>query len=390
MNVRMEHPQTITEIAGSLDVPHASAALSEADRLMTVCNSCRYCEGLCAVFPAMEMRRSFADGDLNYIANLCHSCGGCYVDCQFAPPHAFGVNVPKTLAEVRNDSYAAVAWPQVLAPVFDRHGVVVSITLAITVAAFILGFVWFNDPGALWTSGTEPGAFFRLMPHNAMVLMFGAAFLYMLTAISFSVRNLWRQAGATRFTLSDIWQAMRDAGSLRYLDGGGAGCHNADERPVDPRRHAHHMTFYGFVLCFAATSIATLYHYVLGRQAPYPLWDLPVVLGSLGGLGLIVGPIALLKAKTTRDPALVDASRQGMERAFLIMLLLTSLTGFAVLLLRATPALGLALAFHLGVVLTLFLTMPYGKFVHGFHRFAALTRYAAEMRVLRGEGESKD
>ena len=39
---------------------HATNALEEADRLMTVCNSCRYCEGLCAVFPAMEMRRGFA------------------------------------------------------------------------------------------------------------------------------------------------------------------------------------------------------------------------------------------------------------------------------------------------------------------------------------------
>ena len=45
---------------------------------MTVCNSCRYCEGLCAVFPAMEMRRSFPAGDLNYLANLCHTCGACY------------------------------------------------------------------------------------------------------------------------------------------------------------------------------------------------------------------------------------------------------------------------------------------------------------------------
>ena len=91
--------------------PHATAALAEADRLMTVCNSCRYCEGLCAVFPAMEMRRSFADGDLDYLANLCHGCGACYVDCQFAPPHAFDVNVPKVLAEVRGDSYQAYAWP---------------------------------------------------------------------------------------------------------------------------------------------------------------------------------------------------------------------------------------------------------------------------------------
>ena len=80
---------------------HGTRTLQEADRLMTVCNSCRYCEGLCAVFPAMEMRRAFSDGDLNYLANLCHSCGACYTDCQFSPPHEFNVNVPKTLAIAR-------------------------------------------------------------------------------------------------------------------------------------------------------------------------------------------------------------------------------------------------------------------------------------------------
>ena len=83
---------------------HAIPILEEADRLMTVCNSCRYCEGLCAVFPAMEMRRSFSDGDLNYLANLCHACGACYTDCQFSPPHEFNVNVPQTLAALRAES----------------------------------------------------------------------------------------------------------------------------------------------------------------------------------------------------------------------------------------------------------------------------------------------
>ena len=84
---------------------HGTRILEEADRLMTVCNSCRYCEGLCAVFPAMEMRRAFPDGDLTYLANLCHGCGACYYDCQFAPPHEFDVNVPRTLARVRAESY---------------------------------------------------------------------------------------------------------------------------------------------------------------------------------------------------------------------------------------------------------------------------------------------
>ena len=377
-------PGAATPIAGSLDVIHASPALAEADRLMTVCNSCRYCEGLCAVFPAMEMRRSFQDGDLDYIANLCHACGGCYVDCQFAPPHAFDVNVPKTLASVRNESYARYVWPAALAPLFARHGVAVALTLAATLAAFLIAFVALQNPAAVWASGTEPGAFYRLMPHNAMAALFGAAFLYMLFAIAMSVRALWRAAGPQRFGMGEIWQAIKDAASLRYLDGGGAGCFNKDERPVDPRRHAHHATFYGFALCFAATSVATLYHYA-GRQAPYPWWDLPVVLGSLGGLGLIFGPLGLLMAKQTRDPMLVDESASGMEKGFLLMLLLTSLSGFAVLVFRATPALGVLLAIHLAVVLTLFLTMPYGKFVHGFHRLAALVRYAAELKDLQAQ-----
>ena len=47
--------------------------------------------------------------------------------------------------------------------------------------------------------------------------------------------------------------------------------------------------FYGFLLCFASTSTATFYHYLVGRDAPYAWWDLPVVLGTLGGVGLVVG-----------------------------------------------------------------------------------------------------
>ncbi len=119
---------------------HGSKILEEADRLMTVCNSCRYCEGLCAVFPAMEMRRAFSDGDLNYFANLCHACGACYTDCQFSPPHEFNVNVPKTLAIARAESYAAYAWPRAFSGAFARNGLTVSIIAALSVAAFIFGF----------------------------------------------------------------------------------------------------------------------------------------------------------------------------------------------------------------------------------------------------------
>ena len=150
------------------DPSHATESLAEADRLMTVCNSCRYCEGLCAVFPAMEMRRSFADGDLNYLANLCHSCGACFHDCQFSPPHEFNVNVPQTLAIVRNDSYRAYAWPRPLSGLFHRNGLSISIIAALSVAVFIAGFSAWHDPAVLFGVHTGPGAFYKLMPHNTI------------------------------------------------------------------------------------------------------------------------------------------------------------------------------------------------------------------------------
>ncbi len=70
-----------------------------------------------------------------------------------------------------------------------------------------------------------------------------------------------------------------------------------------------------------------------------------------------------------------------MDVAFIAMLFMTSLTGIALMLLRDTAAMGPLLAIHLGVVFGLFITMPYGKFVHGLYRYAALVRYAGERRA---------
>ena len=83
---------------------------------------------------------------------------------------------------------------------------------------------------------------------------------------------------------------------------------------------------------------------------------------------------------------LVDEARTGMDVAFIAMLFLTSLTGMALLLLRETAAMGPLLALHLGVVFALFITMPYGKFVHGIYRFVALVRYARERQMMGHSG----
>jgi citrate/tricarballylate utilization protein len=362
----------------------ATDNLAEAERLMTVCNSCRYCEGLCAVFPAMELRREFATGDLNHLANLCHNCGACYDDCQFAPPHEFAINVPQVLAKVRRDSWEQYAWPRPLAVLFMKNGTKLALVTALSLTIFLLGVVATLDPSVLFGVHEGRGAFFRIVPHSVMALLFGGTFLFSLAALAKGVHSYWCDVGNAAPLQADrrsLWQAVRDAGSLRYLDGGGAKCVNASEQPDDNRRLYHHLTFYGFMLCFAATCSATVYHYGLGRIAPYPWYDLPVVLGSLGGVGLAIGPAGLLLARSRRRSELRDAAQDGMDNGFTLLLLLTSLTGLALLALRETAAMGILLAVHLGVVLALFITLPYSRFVHGFYRFAALVRHAREARI---------
>ena len=95
--------------------------LKEAGRQLVICNACRYCEGFCAVFPAMERRRSFAPADLTYLANLCFDCRACFYACQYAPPHEFAVNVPKIFAELRTETYREYGWPRLLSGLY-RNG----------------------------------------------------------------------------------------------------------------------------------------------------------------------------------------------------------------------------------------------------------------------------
>ena len=67
-----------------------------------------------------------------------------------------------------------------------------------------------------------------------------------------------------------------------------------------------------------------------------------------------------------------------MDLGFLLLLFFANLTGLLLLIFRETPAMGMLLVIHLGIVVILFITMPYGKFLHAVYRYAALVRNALE------------
>lgn len=172
---------------------------------------------------------------------------------------------------------------------------------------------------------------------------------------------------------------LRDVLTLRHLHASGPDCTSAEETRTPWRRWMHHCTFYGFTLCFASTSVAAFYH-LLGSVAPYDYTSVPVILGTAGGVGLLIGPLGLLILRQRRDPALGDPAQAGMDVSFLFLLFLTSLTGLALLVLRHQPVMGPLLIVHLSAVLALFVTLPYGKFVHALYRTAALIKFAAETK----------
>ena len=358
------------------------AAESEVARVLQICNACRYCEGYCAVFPAMARRIEFAKADIHYLANLCHNCGACLHACQYAPPHEFGVNVPKAMAQVRAKTYADYAWPPALGALYARNGLTVALALAAGLALFLVLAVALN--GSLWPAAAAPGLagnFYAVFPHGLMVGLFAPIFAFACLALGLGVARFWRDVSPGAASFEAASDAADKALSLTYLGGGqGQGCNEADDAFTPWRRRFHHATFYGFMACFAATCVATLYHYAFSWHAPYAATSVPVLLGTAGGIGLLIGPAGLFWLNLKRHPQHGDPAQKAMDRGLIALLFFTSLTGLALLWFRQSSAMALLLAVHLGVVMALFLTLPYGKFAHGIFRSAALLKWAIERR----------
>ena len=370
--------QALKELIQEVTVLASGSPEAEAARMLQICNACRYCEGFCAVFPAMTRRIDFNVADMNYLANLCHNCGACLHACQYAPPHEFGVNIPQVMAQVRKDTYITYAWPKSFGSLYQKNGLTTVLATSISLTAFLLLTLWMN--GNLVSSPSN-GNFYAIFSHNTLALMFGSVFVFALLALSVGVFSFWKKISVGNISGAAAAEATHDALTLKYLGGGhGDGCNNEDDDFSLWRKRFHHFTFYGFMFCFASTSVATIYHYLFHLDAPYALSSLPVILGVLGGVGLLIGPIGLLYLNLIRNPLHGDPQQKPMDRAFILLLLLVSFTGLLLLAMRDSSVMAYLLICHLGLVMGLFLTMPYGKFAHGIYRTAALLKNAIEKR----------
>ena len=256
--------------------------IQEAGRQLVICNACRYCEGYCPVFRAIETRRDFKQGDVFYLSNLCHDCRACYYACMYTPPHEFAINIPQILAEARMETYRRWSWPDFLGRAFKNRSVTVFLATGMAALVAVLALLFIPSEN-LFTAHLGPGAFYEVVPYLAMVA--GALILF------FYGIAVWLRGGArfwseTRSALNEQgnWKtlaaAVGAALGLRYLKGGGPGCFYPDERPSSVRRVYHSLTFWGFLSDFVSTTLAFIYQDFLHILPPYSLTSAPVIFGS--------------------------------------------------------------------------------------------------------------
>jgi citrate/tricarballylate utilization protein len=205
---------------------------------------------------------------------------------------------------------------------------------------------------------------------------------YWLLILGIGAVRFWRATNARAGQMIDFpsfWRASKDAFGLEYLKGGGKGCDYPTPLKSQSRRWLHHALVLGILLDLVSTTVAAIYHNFLGKDAPYDYFSIPVVTGTLGGILIVIGGLGLVWLKRSADREPAHEPMLAMDYAFLLLLILTSVSGLALLVMRETVAAGTLLTVHLGIVAALYLALPYGKFAHVVYRYASLIRYHIEM-----------
>lgn len=297
----------------------------------------------------------------------------------FAAPHEFAINIPQILAEARVATYERYSWPRIFARAFrGALGTFATVLGAIAIVAALV-FATAGREG-MFGVHTGPGAFYRVVPFLGLVVPALAVTLYGLVVVAAGMLEFAKdiRTGPGAFG----WRALRTATvqalTLHYLKGGGAGCSYPRERGSSARRVLHGFVFWGFAAAFVATVLAAVMQDVLGILPPFPILSAPVLFGTAGGVLLVAGCTGLIALKARSDPAPAYGPMTSMDYAFLVTLDAVAITGLLTLFFRETGAMGVLASLHLGVLAGLYVTAPYGKFVHFVYRYLALVERAIE------------
>ncbi|MHB1709089.1 MAG: tricarballylate utilization 4Fe-4S protein TcuB [Thermoplasmataceae archaeon] len=359
--------------------------MKESARQLTVCNACRYCEGFCPVWDVIEYRREFAKGDIEYIANLCHDCGQCFDVCPFTPPNQFSIDIPAILSEVRTQTYEEYVTPKAASVVFNNRAGFSIALFGFSFLGLIVAYFLYGNPTRILDSFTGKGSFYAIFPNIFLDAAGTLLALFFLAAwLSSGLKFMRGSNRSGRIGIRDLFSALLDSLAQEWLRGGGAGCNYPDREEVGSYRKfsTHALVMYGFILDLLATLSAFVEQDFLGIYPPYPPLSLPVIFGLSGGIMIIAG-VGLFLYYDSKGGNPRSRKMEIMDRIFLLTLLMTATTGIVLFAMRSTTFMGTLLLIHLSFVALLFISAPYGKFIHIVFRYLAIARYHSERRAFQ-------
>lgn len=350
--------------------------VAEASRQLDVCNACRYCEGFCAVYPALERRNLLETGDISQLANLCHDCRACFDACMYTEPHEFALNVPKALSAVRVLDYQRYVWPSRVPRVLSGWPGVFAGMVVATVAVVLVALLGVG-PAALLATDSTAASPYQVISYPALLGLLLVPAAYSVVVAGVAGRRYWRSVNDPRLPVGAgaVARAVWYAATLKYLRGGGAECYYPERAaPSAVRRRLHGLVAYGFGLCFLSTVAAGVLQDILGSQPPYPVLSVPVLSGTVGGIGLALGSTGLLLLKARADETTSFRAMTVKDYGLLVGLTFLALSGLATLLTRDTAAFGIVYLVHLASIMVTFAAAPYSKLMHLMYRFLAIVR----------------
>ena len=328
------------------------------------------------MWPALELRTDLTDGDLGYLANLCHDCQDCYTACMYTAPHEFAINPPRLFAELRADTYRRYAWPRHLPRwLHGWRGAAAALAGAVVLLAVLsraaTGRVLSGAPD-------NSGSPYQIVPYALLLVLVGLPALWCAAVFCVGAVRYWRDIHGRLADLArpGTWAAaLMQAVHLRHLRGGGADCDYPGDVPSGARRRFHLALGYGFLLCVVSTTSAAVEQDLLGISPPYAYLSVPVVTGTLGGVGMIAGGAGLLVLKARSDGARSTERMRAADYAFTTALLLLAVTGLLTLAVRDTAAFGPVLTAHLAAIMVSFAVAPYTKFAHWPYRLLSIYKH---------------
>jgi quinone-modifying oxidoreductase subunit QmoC len=355
------------------------------------CYQCATCSSVCelapgdAPFPRQQML--YAQwGLIDRLAAdpapwLCHQCNDCNVRC---PREAQPGDVMQT---IRAQVVEFLAFPGAIGRLVGnvRATWPVLVLLPIIFWVVLLGAATgLHIPEVDSNLPALEGRFHyeHFVPHHLIYAVYFTATGWILLAFGVSASKHWRLMGAaaerTGSFLGGLISTLVDVATHKRF--------STCDRGLPKRRWGHFLLMWGFVGAAITSGFAVVYLYkayipfswVMPADAPdYPMAIVHWVkwLGNISAALLVVGAILLLVNRLAREDKLVGATA-AFDRFFLWVVVAVIGTGVLTELFRfvAIPTVVACLVYvlHLGIVLCLFLTLPYSKFAHIVYRTLAM------------------